>query len=223
MQGILTNRNLWLSHVTSFNDPQEIEYGKGIVVGVLREFLRRENNQDVRDFLSAILPSVHSFGKSTHHVFLTCFCEDGNLLSQWRGYAEQGLGYSLGFDFSDATLATQYAASVEELATAERPYLRKIIYDPAIQSQLVEDYLEDAVRAVHTYLNRGPALSFGAGIAVSIAFQAANILFEMMLCFKHRAFSEENEWRLFRATRDDHQRNAVKFRESGPNLVVCHS
>ena len=29
--------------------------------------------------------------------FVVCFCEDGDVLSQWRGYADNGKGCSLGF------------------------------------------------------------------------------------------------------------------------------
>jgi hypothetical protein len=33
-------------------------------------------------------------------VFVTCFCEKGDLLSQWRAYARgaSGVGYALGFE-----------------------------------------------------------------------------------------------------------------------------
>lgn len=30
--------------------------------------------------------------------FMVCFCEDGDLLSQWRGYAQNGV--SIGMDFT---------------------------------------------------------------------------------------------------------------------------
>ena len=31
------------------------------------------------------------------HLYAFCFCEDGDLLSQWRGYGVLGRGYAVGF------------------------------------------------------------------------------------------------------------------------------
>jgi hypothetical protein len=42
---------------------------------------------------------IESIRKSLDSVeaFVTCFCSDGDLLSQWRGYAVNGAGVSIGF------------------------------------------------------------------------------------------------------------------------------
>jgi hypothetical protein len=47
-------------------------------------------------FLSADRTSCKEYGEP---IYLSCFCEDDNLLSQWRAYGTSG-GYSLGFQFS---------------------------------------------------------------------------------------------------------------------------
>lgn len=33
-------------------------------------------------------------------AFVACFCKRGDLLSQWRGYAAEGAGYAIGFNWS---------------------------------------------------------------------------------------------------------------------------
>jgi hypothetical protein len=48
-------------------------------------------------YLSAVEPARRSVLKP---VYITCFCEDGDLLSQWRGYADPG-GYAIGFDAAE--------------------------------------------------------------------------------------------------------------------------
>ena len=53
--------------------------------------------------------------------------------------------------------------------------------------------------------------------------QAVNLLLDMMLTFKHRAFDEEKEWRLIRATRNDFQPENLQFRRSNNNLIPYRS
>ncbi len=215
MQGILRDRSLWLSHVTSFNDPHEIEYGKKLIIEVLNDFVRREDSPVIRDFLSGILPFVQSFGKQMHHAFVVCFCESGNLLSQWRGYADQGCGYSLGFKFSEAT---QIASSLDN-PTGEKipgPFFRKVIYCPEQQKKLIESYLQGAVDAVRDLIGR---IRKNRPDCAIMGVQASNLILDMLLCFKHPAFAEEKEWRLFRVTRGDHEPETIRFKDTARLLV----
>ena len=62
MRGILEERSLWLSDVTSFNDPGEIEYGKRLVSEIMGDFERQETSPVVRTFLAGMRPFVESFG-----------------------------------------------------------------------------------------------------------------------------------------------------------------
>src|SRR5208283_5653358 len=57
--------------------------------------------------------------------------EEGDMLSQWRAYSENGAGMSIGFDS---------AAFYEERAQQTRPELPplgKVIYDVATQQQII--------------------------------------------------------------------------------------
>lgn len=48
-----------------------------------------------------------------------------------------------------------------------------------------------------------------------MASQAVNVLWDLMLTFKHNAFEEEREWRLIRVTRDDFDPQGIQFYERG--------
>lgn len=208
-QGILRDRALWLSDVMSFNDPDEIEYGRRIVLSSLNECEAQEVYPPVQIFLSGMRSFIESFGANQHGVFAVCFCEDGNLLSQWREYADQARGYCLGFDFSTNTHA---ALEMSDLAKTKELYFRKVIYCKQQQRNWVDSYLQSAIKAVRS---AQPA----SQEAYSIGFSAVNILFEMLICFKHAAFTAESEWRLFRVTRGDHEREGLRFRNSGGLIV----
>jgi len=40
-----------------------------------------------------------------YQFYACCFCEDPDILSQWRTYANRGGGYAIGFDTEDLTCA----------------------------------------------------------------------------------------------------------------------
>jgi hypothetical protein len=119
---------------------------------------------------------LHSLdGLDDINIFTACFCEDGDLLSQWRGYADTSGGSSIGFD--SLTLA--------ENASRGGFTLGKCIYDADTQQEILGqaiDYCiqeETAGRAQWGF--RGPL---------------ADILFRCGAFFKHPSFAEEKEWRL---------------------------
>lgn len=94
--GILASGDLWLSNARFSNDDEEIRYGHRIVEDVISQMMqesadpiRLQRLNDIRDRVNAAMGD---------QVYICCFCEKDNLLSQWRGYAENGGGVSFEFD-----------------------------------------------------------------------------------------------------------------------------
>lgn len=216
IQSILEERALWFGHATSFNDPLEIKYGKEIIREELTKMMETENDPELRSFLNGMLINISAFDLFIHHPFVACFCESGELLSQWRAYAEQGGGYALGFKFSSKT---RISPCPSDLSYTMLPVLRKVIYDENRQRNLVCEYLKLITKTSREALKekRHEAQSN------IMAMQAVNLLLDMMLTFKHSAFDEEKEWRLIRATRKDFQPENLQFRRSNNNLVPYRS
>jgi len=92
-------------------------------------------------------------------------------LSQWRGYAGSGYGYSLGFG----------TAFLKALRGNFGFVLGKCVYDELLQEQIVKETLEYLLNVPHgqkeTVRDFAAALQYGA-------------------FFKNPSFSEEREWRL---------------------------
>src|SRR5712691_7887648 len=74
-----------------------------------------------------LLTIINKIRSST--ICITCFCENGDLLSQWRGYSAHGYGYSLGFD---TTILRERAASSGFI-------LGRCIYDPMVQDKIINE------------------------------------------------------------------------------------
>ena len=71
-----------------------------------RDCRLESGREDIQNFLGTLRMLVRNFGSSQFHSFVSCFCQSGNLLSQWRAYADKGGGYCIGFDFSEDVVVT---------------------------------------------------------------------------------------------------------------------
>jgi hypothetical protein len=105
LKGIVETKCLWATSAFFLNDSSEISYGSRLVANVLDNCIENVGSKcfAVRHFLGVLKwrfeHEISAVQYSTP-VYLTCFCETDNLLSQWRGYASRG-GYSIGFQISD--------------------------------------------------------------------------------------------------------------------------
>ena len=205
--GIVTDEELWASNAAFLNDSTELIYMGDILADVLNElrapFHKREktNPSPIETLMRALAPSSPPVAptwaeqiilsmqvypavfESLIDVFVSCFCPDGDLLSQWRGYPSSGGGYAVG---------VRSAALVTGPGT-----LRRVVYEPEKQRQLLRDLLapiSDAVAAKHESEDGGKhyhELVTGQHLA-----SVASSLLECGYCFKHPKFTEEDEWRL---------------------------
>src|SRR5205085_11962410 len=67
--------------------------------------------------------------------YLACFCENGDLLSQWRGYGSVGGGYAAGFVAEHLGLVQYQNINKPE------PIVQKVIYDSAVQRKITSKWL----------------------------------------------------------------------------------
>ena len=219
LQGIIKDRAIWFGHVTSLNDRLEMQYGQDLIANVIREHIEKEKRQDIRNFLQNLLTNVQVFGKAMHEMFVACFCQSGNLLSQWRGYANSGGGYCLGFEILPRTRITY---DIKHIADGTPPLLRKIIYNENEQGNLIKEYIDKICEAAKKALDvefKDRITDPPSFASTVIGFQAASILLDMVISFKHPAFEQEEEWRMVRVMLDNQQPEYLQFRQSPGGLV----
>jgi hypothetical protein len=98
---ILKNRTIRFSDVTLLNDREEAEWGYRVFQQAAELLLKPETHfRAPPQFFAEIQRLWLSFSMGTRH-FVACFSADGDSLSQWRAYAEDGKGYSIGFKAKD--------------------------------------------------------------------------------------------------------------------------
>ena len=140
-----------------------------------------------------------------HAVFVACFTQNGNLLSQWRSYCDPGKGLSIGFN-PDKLAST---------AQAQGFTVGKCIYDPKRQKEIAAEVLSvielQAKLMFPDAAERGP-------FAPAFAAVEADLL-NIAVLFKDNAFREEDEWRVVSPVISDYVNSAINFRE-GRSLLT---
>jgi hypothetical protein len=203
-KGIVESGTIWASDIAFLNDTSEISHASKIISEevertasgaseTVRELLRRANHPTDRNDLSAAF-------------FAICFCESGDLLSQWRAYGDGGRGYALGFD------SYEFSSNVY--------YVRKVVYNLTRQRELVSRVVSDII-ALFTRVADGKTIAEldAEEILPEFSRLLSSHLRTLLFSFKHPAFSEEGEWRLIIPFSRQEHLAQMKIRAAGSLLV----
>ncbi len=183
--GIFTSKSIWLTDLRYMSDASELQYSKALIRKRLEEKSKEPGlSYEGSEFLKRIRDSFDPFSHR-FSAFSASFCEEGNLLSQWRAYRGQGGGYSLGFDF------------LHSLRFLDRPcVLRKVIYDEMQQVSEVDTTINLFLEAIDEQASNKAAEHISSSILPAFCKAFSSTVGEYLFCFKHPDFHEEKEWRL---------------------------
>jgi hypothetical protein len=194
---IIRNQTIWLSSLTRSNDALEGRW----LAHVFEQAAKEANIApfDVTQLLSKVRVIED-------HVDCLGFCmsEKPDLLSQWRGYADDGAGFSIG-------LSDEFTQGAEKEDRFNS--LQRVIYDREEQLNIVRPRMAE----IKSFIDEGAfrKASFGSMLYPISEEEAekqdekfkakSNQLFQLLTSFlgkffalKSSAFSEEAEWRFAR-------------------------
>jgi hypothetical protein len=171
----------WASTVGFSNDASEGRYATKIGLEVVESHPLSQNKSEMYAQTASFVRSMFSPpGCTWEDGYVISFCEEDNVLSQWRAYGGTS-GFSIGF----RGLSTD---SLRCVAGAEM-WLVKVEYDPSRQRESLRKCLDSAC----TILQDDPANVYGVRLASSVLY----VLISRWACsVKHEAFREEKEWRV---------------------------
>lgn len=89
-QQIIEKKCLWLSATNNMNDFAE----GGWVTNALNNVIHRVTNEKNKEWIEHLL---FQYNSANTPKYVACFSKDGDILSQWRAYAQNGEGVSIGF------------------------------------------------------------------------------------------------------------------------------
>jgi len=145
--------------------------------------VRRSVKEVIEDIAKRILKM------ETLNICVCSFSEQGDLLSQWRGYSNGMAGHSIGFD----------SVKLQEIAKDNSFLLRKCIYDPEVQREKISvalDGLIDKHRMTADRIMTFPASNKTYIVPTPFIKDVKKELSLIFPLMKHNSFKEESEWRL---------------------------
>ena len=196
--GIVTSRILRASNFAYLNDSTEIRYGESVVREVLAGYVSDATGLEKM----ALVVTLQAVEKITANIafYLSCFCTESDLLSQWRGYGTSAGRFCIGFSSSALYNETQ------------RLELRpgKVIYARDQQVAKIKPVIDRALVAVReaSALSQQEQKECMKGICSELFMR---LIWELCF-FKHPGFAEEKEWRAVHWLED---RAHMKFEPRG--------
>jgi hypothetical protein len=192
--GIAKDRVLWMTDIRHLNDSTEFDYAIGFVRGKIDLKLREEKDSHRRAFLSSLNDQLIRFEAYTRYV--VCFSRDGDSLSQWRAYTDNGVGFAVAV--KDKVL--------ESMADDQFHHLIKCVYDPDEQNEIINKLFS----VIESKFEPDWIPPENNGLFFFLLFQVAGAM-------KHPSFKDEQEWRV--VSIDARPPDALKFRPSKSRLV----
>lgn len=194
-QLIVEKQELLLNEISHSNDSME---GKWLVEKVLRSALLKNKVSDRET--NQFIEKIYSM-KKRYNAFAFCLSDKSDVLSQWRGYADDGHGVAIGFN----------KLFLESLLGGNGPNLLvEVKYTTSDQLDLIGG--NDEIFKIKDCIGRGALLHGDNGTLIGgppseekkkereLAFQEMfrYVFFMALSSFqaKNPAFDEEKEWRL---------------------------
>jgi hypothetical protein len=201
LKGIIESNELWATSAYFMNDSAEILYGCKLLVTALDGW-RTQHQESLRSIsFSMSYDLSKAFGEDLPKtvippIYLICFCEDDNLLSQWRAYGQSG-GFSIGFKPNIGS-RFENVAFTPEPKTYTSTWV-KVEYERSKQVQTCNSLLESLLAVVDEVeteraivaIEDHPLTGYSAFLKV-----IRELLLEEIIGFKNDAFKSENEWRI---------------------------
>lgn len=196
---ILSNKCTWATRIQYLNDESEFMHAISLLLTSLPKS-QEVTKQSIKKYIEKIKFRLDDVANL--NLFVLSFSENGDLLSQWRGYCPPGRGYSIGFNYDHL-----------EVQMAKQGFnLRRCIYNKQEKLELINEHISQYMISENDDYNYSDKeLDDLAQI-----FVKQFILFAPLL--KHHSFLEEKEWRLISDLfPQDHKQ--IKYRP-GKSMIV---
>lgn len=188
------------------NDSMEFTYAVEIARPLALEMINNCTDEQEKNGYRMISSLLEERNIGQFRSYIVSFSEEGDLLSQWRGYTRAGDGYAIEFnpDILEQLIRTNILENKEF-------YLAKCRYVLNEQKKIVEEVLENARKISKTEVE--------AGIPIYAAI-VKNFLIPFLFIaplIKHPTFKQEQEWRLIAFLAD--ATNILQFKPGKSMLI----
>lgn len=207
MISIVENNSFYASNALFLNDSSELKYGKNLVLSVIDnvlhnsyyEFDRERFTKKGVELLTQTFQEIEN--QSVSDKYVLCFSRSGDLLSQWRGYGENGIQIELSSSELFYCFDSNYISS-------------NVIYYRKSQEEIILESIQILINFAIYGTDWGPSLVNNDFIEFPSAL--ARILLNLTIWFKDISWKEEKEFRVvYDATNESKPKLNIKFRTNG--------
>lgn len=200
---IINSKSIRLSDLNKTNDFQEKKWASKLISQVLKE--RFDDNGIIFDLeedywyndsspnhLQYYKNEMNSILFSVKPIFISCFSQKGDLLSQWREYGQDGTGISIGFDYK----------KIKSLHNGKNILIEKICYKEVSQKKKLGLLIDSAISYMRTMFSEDKVrISEDFNIYFENEFDCfcevlLDYIGQVACTIKNPAFSEEKEIRV---------------------------
>ena len=209
---IMRSGELWATHTACLNDTTELVYAIDQLHRRVKTHMTGPHNSAADPIFTRLDEAFSNPGIETSPVFVACFSQRRDDLSQWRAYSGGEGGYAIQFDPQKLRKAGILPTS--DGKSEPQILLARVEYDPANHAGMFDDILQwterfflglDGIRAAPTVDDW--ANEFCRYWLDQLAIYAP--------CIKNPVFKDEEEWRLIYYLRpDDPTRMEFRQRQS---------
>ena len=131
---ILNYKKLWLSNSYNLNDSFENRWLSKNIEDVRGEF---------EEYKEEINQVIYHYNNNPEVPYVCCFSRQGDILSQWRAYANDGKGVAIGFNtdyFNHINITGNNSHSGYPII------LTPVIYDNEQQKKLIRGIFENVIK-----------------------------------------------------------------------------
>lgn len=189
---IIRNHSIWMSDAEKTNDRTEMKWLFARIQEVISETilsckeeypceLLQKTEKIAYETIERLMSKKAPITRNSKS-FLLCFSEASDLLSQWRGYGNDGKGVAIGFN---TDILQNFA-------------LTKVIYDREDTSKFLHKIIDERLRwVIESNVDKEKNEDNELQLCMDITTLMISIWQESFV-YKNDKFSEEKEWRIFR-------------------------
>lgn len=208
---VIESKEIWCTQVSCLNDTMEFTYAVDELQKRVQARLAAPHDAALNPFLAGLDQYLRAPDPDTTFLFVTCFSEDGDDLSQWRAYSGGEGGYAIAFD-----PVKLYESATSGESTAQ--FLIRVEYDEEGHDSILTDVLRQG-EEFFMQLEGAARATTEDWAAEFVRYWLWNLQF-LAPCLKHPKFANEHEWRLVYSLRPDDAKR-MKFKQR-PSMMTRH-
>ncbi len=217
---IINSQRIWATDILYLNDASEFKYSKNILYEEVKKLRKKDprfkltkNFDDSLGyfFYEILEENIEKLFPSEHFSFYLCsFSEEKDLLSQWRGYCQNGIGFSIGFSLDRLKDNFKQASFT----------ISQCIYDKKEQIDLINGLLKKAsakfISEIRNSIDKKDAWDTKSKY---LALEFISQFIKLAPAFKHPQFIEEKEWRVISSLQTPKVTKLLRFRP-GKTMII---